>query len=385
MAQTTASSAERGSAAGTKGLEGIIAANSEICFIDGTEGRLLYQGFNIHQLAEQSTFEEVCYLLWHGELPNSDELDKLDRQLRTERPLYPEVLAFLRSMPRTSVPMTVLRTAVSMLAMYDPEAEDMGPEANLRKAIRLTAQTSTILCLLHRLRNGLEPVVPDPNLSHAANFLYMLRGTAPNETEARCIDLILILHADHSLNASTFAGRVIASTLADMHSAVTGAIGGLKGPLHGGANQRVLETLAEIGDVSRVEGYVKDTIARGGKIMGFGHRVYKVEDPRAVHLKEWAKLLADRTGNSKWYDMSVEMERIVKEEKQISVNVDFYSATVQLCLGIPADLFTCIFAASRMAGWTAHVIEQQRNNRLIRPLADYIGAAEREYIPRKDR
>jgi citrate synthase len=197
--------------------------------------------------------------------------------------------------------------------------------------------------------------------------------------------MILILHADHSLNASTFAGRVIASTLADMHSAVTGAIGGLKGPLHGGANQRVLETLAEIGDVSGVEPYVKGTLAKGGKIMGFGHRVYKVEDPRAVHLKEWAKSLADRTGNTKWYEMSVEMERIVKEEKQISVNVDFYSATVQLCLGIPADLFTCIFAASRMAGWTAHIIEQQKNNRLIRPLAEYIGPAERKYVPIEQR
>jgi citrate synthase len=257
----------------------------------------------------------------------------------------------------------------------------MSPEANLRKSIRLTAQTSTILAALHRIRNGHEPVAPNLNLAHAANFLYMLRGTEPNEVEARCVDLILILHADHSLNASTFAARVIASTLADMHSAVTGAIGGLKGPLHGGANQRVLETLAEIGDVSRVEPYVKDMLAKGGKVMGFGHRVYKVEDPRAVHLREWSKSLGERTGNSKWYEMSVEMERIVKEEKQISVNVDFYSATVQLCLGIPADLFTCIFAASRMSGWTAHVMEQQKNNRLIRPLAEYTGPSERKYQP----
>ncbi|MBI3462509.1 MAG: citrate synthase, partial [Planctomycetes bacterium] len=274
----------------------------------------------------------------------------------------------------------VLRTAVSLLGLYDPEAEDMSPEANLRKAIRLTAQTTTIITAFQRLRNGQQPVPPNPNLSHAANFLYMLRGSEPNDVEARCVDLILILHADHSLNASTFAGRVIASTLSDMHSAATGAIAGLKGPLHGGANQRVLEMLAEIGDVSRVEPYVKDLLAKKAKIMGFGHRVYKVEDPRAVHLREWARLLAERTGNSKWYDMSVEMERIVKEEKQISVNVDFYSATVQLCLGIPADLFTCNFAASRMAGWTAHVLEQYRSNRLIRPLADYVGPAERPYV-----
>jgi citrate synthase len=373
--------AAKGSVAGTKGLEGVIAANSEICFIDGKEGRLIYQGYNIHELADKSTFEEVCYLLWHGKLPTRTKLDALDRQLRTERTVPAEVMNFLRSTPKDAVPMTVLRTAVSMLALYDRDAEDMTPEANLRKAVRLTAQTSTILCAFHRLRGGLEPVAPNPKLAHAANFLYMLRGAEPNDVEARCVDLIFILHADHSLNASTFAGRVIGSTLADMHSAVTGAIGGLKGPLHGGANQRVLEVLAEIGDVSRVEPYVKDTIAKGGKIMGFGHRVYKVEDPRAAHLKDWAKSLAERTGNSKWYDMSVEMERIVKEEKQISVNVDFYSATVQLCLGIPADLFTCIFAASRMAGWTAHIIEQQLHNRLIRPLADYIGPAERPYVP----
>jgi citrate synthase len=372
--------ATKGNTAGTKGLEGVVAANSEICFIDGKEGRLLYRGYNIHELADRSTFEEVSYLLWHGELPKQEDLEKLDRQLRAERAIYPEILNFLWSAPKDSVPMTVLRSAVSMLALYDPEAEDMSAEANLRKAIRLTAQTSTILAAFHRIRNGQEPVSPHSKLAHAANFLYMLRGAEPNDVEARCVDLILILHADHSLNASTFAARVIASTLADMHSAVTGAIGGLKGPLHGGANQRVLETLAEIGDVSRVEAYVKDTLARGGKVMGFGHRVYKVEDPRAVHLRDWAKSLGERTGNSKWYDMSVEMERIVKEEKQISVNVDFYSATVQLCLGIPADLFTCIFAASRMAGWTAHVIEQQNNNRLIRPLADYIGQAERKYV-----
>src|SRR5262245_3791567 len=373
--------ASKGSTAGSKGLEGIIAANSEICFIDGKEGRLLYEGYNIHELADKSTFEEVCYLLWNGELPKQDQLNGLDGQLRAERAVYPEVMNFLRTAPKNAVPMSVLRTAVSMLALYDPDAEDMSPEANMRKAIRLTAQTSTILAAFHRIRSGHEPPAPNPSLAHAANFLYMLRGTEPNDVEARCVDLILILHADHSLNASTFAGRVIASTLADMHSAATGAIAGLKGPLHGGANQRVLEKLAEIGEVSRVEAYVKDTLAKGGKIMGFGHRVYKVEDPRAVHLRDWAKSLAERTGNSKWYDMSVEMERIVKEEKQISVNVDFYSATVQLCLGIPADLFTCIFAASRMAGWTAHVMEQQKNNRLIRPLADYIGPAERKYVP----
>jgi citrate synthase len=377
--------ATKGSSAGTKGLEGIIAANSAICFIDGKEGRLLYQGYNIHQLAEQSSFEEICYLLWHGELPTKDQLAALDQQLRSERAIYPEVTDFLRSVPKDSVPMSVLRTAVSMLALYDPDAEDMSPEANLRKAIRLTSQTSTILAAFHRIRNGLEPVAPNPNLAHAANFLAMLRGTEPNDVEARCVDMILILHADHSLNASTFAGRVIASTLADMHSAVTGAIAGLKGPLHGGANQRVLETLAEIGDVAGVEPFVRNSLAKGSKIMGFGHRVYKVEDPRAAHLRDWAKSLGERTGNSKWYDMSVEMERIVKEEKQISVNVDFYSATVQLCLGIPADLFTCIFAASRMAGWTAHVIEQQLNNRLIRPLADYVGAGERNYVAVGDR
>ncbi len=372
---------ERGSSIASKGLEGVVAANSEICFIDGQQGRLLYRGYNIHELADQSTFEEVCYLLWHGALPSRDALDALDRQLRSERAIPGAVLDFLRSAPRDGVPMSLLRTAVSLLALYDADAEDMSPEANLRKAIRLTAETSTILAAFDRVRRGLDPVAPRDDLAHAANFLWMLRGEAPNDVEARCVDLILILHADHSLNASTFAGRVIASTLADMHSAVTGAIAGLKGPLHGGANQRVLETLAEIGDVSGVEPYVKGTLARGGKIMGFGHRVYKVEDPRAIHLKEWAQMLAKRTGNAKWYDMSVEMERIVKEEKQISVNVDFYSATVQLCLGIPADLFTCIFAASRMAGWTAHIMEQQANNRLIRPLAEYIGAAERPYVP----
>ena len=369
----------------TKGLEGIKAAASEICFIDGLEGRLLYRGYNIHELADHSSFEEVVHLLWDGELPSRRQLDATRKALAAERRLAQPVVDLIRSMPRGALPMDVLRTAVSLAGVYDPDAHLMTPEANRRKAVRLTAQVATIVAAFERCRSGAAPVDPDPSLGHAANFLYMLTGRRPSDLETRSMDLILLLHADHDFNASTFTARGICSTLADMHSAVTGAIGSLKGPLHGGAGVGVLDALEDVGDVSRVEDYIRNRLAHKEKIMGFGHRVYKVEDPRAMHLRDLGKLLAERSGDLKWYQMAIEMENVVKQELTINVNVDFYSAIVQRYLGVAKELFTCTFAASRIAGWTAHIMEQYANNRLIRPLSDYVGPAERPYVPLAER
>jgi len=355
------------------GLEDVIAGESGICFIDGEKGILAYRGYNIHELATNSTFEETCYLLWFGRLPKRAELDDITAKLAASRALPSAITDAIRRMPKTALPMEVLRTAISMLSMYDSEAEDMSPEANLRKAIRLTAQTATIVAAFHRIRGGNEPTVPRPDLSHAANFAYMLNGTPLNETMTKALDIALILHADHEWNASTFAGRVTAATLSDIYSAVTSAIGALKGPLHGGANESVMRMLLQIGDVSKVDAFVREIFAAKKKIPGFGHRVYHTEDPRATHLRRMSKEACERAGQGKWFEMSKRIEDLVKSEKKLNPNVDFYSASTYYVSGMPIDLFTPFFAISRMSGWTAHILEQYSNNRLIRPRAEYIG------------
>ncbi|HWF45781.1 MAG TPA: citrate synthase [Bryobacteraceae bacterium] len=364
------------------GLEGIVATSSNICFIDGEEGVLSYFGYNIHTLAEHATFEEVIYLLWHGKLPTRSELAQLKSALVAERELPIEVTAFLKGVPQGSLPMDVLRTAVSMLSLYDPLARDNSTEANEQKAVKLMARVSTIVTSFEQLRNG-RPVVPgDPRLNYAANFLYTLTGKKPDEVMERVFDIALILHADHELNASTFAARVTAATLSDIYSAATSAIGALKGPLHGGANEDVIRMLLSVKTPDEAEAKVKRDLDNKIKISGFGHRVYRVVDPRAIHLKQLSKELGERTGHAELYEKSARVEQAVQEKKNLNANVDFYSASTYYSLGIPIDLFTPIFAVSRMSGWTAHVLEQYRNNRLIRPRADYTGAPDgQKWVP----
>jgi citrate synthase len=363
------------------GLEDVVALTSDICFIDGKEGRLVYRGYNIVDLAEHSTFEEVVFLLWHGNLPTRSELDAFTRELASMRRLPEPVMAFLKSLPKTVHPMDVLRSAVSLLGVYDPETPDMSPEANRRKAMRLTAQIPTIATAYERLRNGKEPVEPDPNLSAAENFLYMLHGERPPALHAHVFNVALILHADHELNASTFSARVTAATLTDIYSAITSAIGTLKGPLHGGANEQVMRMLEAIGTVDRAESWVRDALARKEKIMGFGHRVYRTEDPRATILRRLSRQMAEDAHNTRYYDMLQVVERVVTEGKPLYPNVDFYSGSCYALMGIPMDLYTPIFAVSRISGWTAHVLEQYANNRLIRPRAEYTGPTHRSYVP----
>jgi citrate synthase len=365
----------------TAGLEGVIAGESEICYIDGYQGILSYRGYNIHTLAEHATFEEVIFLLWNGWLPKQGELDQLRAALTAARELPGPVVDFLRSVPNGGS-MDVLRTAVSMLGIYDPEAQDMSPEANQRKAVRLMSQTATIVTSFDRLRKGLPLVAGDPKLGFAANFLYTLTGKRPDDVMERAFDVAMILHADHELNASTFAARVTAATLSDIYSSVTSGIGALKGPLHGGANQDVIRWLLDLGDEEQAVERVKDALARKVKIPGFGHRVYRTEDPRATHLRVLSEELGKRTGHEKLYRISKRMEETVKSVKNLNPNVDFYSASTYYSLGIPIDLFTPIFAVSRMSGWTAHILEQYRNNRLIRPRAEYKGKPDgQHWIP----
>jgi citrate synthase len=366
-----------------KGLEGIIATKSSICWIDGAAGVLAYRGVDIHELAEHSDFEETTYLLWYGKLPTKDQLAQFRKDLAASRTLNWRIYDFLRMVPHDATPMEVLRTAVSLLSLYDPDEKDSSHDANLRKAYRITSQIAMIVAIFDRIRKGRSIIDPDPKLSHSANFLWMLNGTRPLDEATRALDVALILQADHELNASTFAARVIASTLADMHSAITGAIGALKGPLHGGANAEVMKLLYTM-DESGVEPteYVREMFAKKKKISGFGHRVYTTEDPRATHLREMSERLGKASGNSKWFEMSRKIEQFVKAEKQLNANVDFYSASTYTALGIDIDLFTPIFALSRISGWAAHVIEQHDDNRLIRPRADYIGATYPEkYVP----
>ena len=359
-----------------KGLEGVVATTSKICYIDGDNGVLAYGGIDIHELAEKSNFEETCFLLWHGRLPNAQELKDLRQRLGSERKMDPAVIDFLRSVPKNALPMDVLRTAVSALGLYDRDRAANDHDANVSKAIRLTSQIAMIVAAFDRIRKGKNLVEPDPSLSHAASFLLLLNGEKPSETAERALDIALILHADHELNASTFAARVTAATLSDMHSAVTSAIGALKGPLHGGANEAVFHILEKI-DASGADPveYVRDMLAKKQKVSGFGHRVYRTEDPRATHLRKMSEDLCRAHNEIKWFEMSHAIEKFVKAEKKLNANVDFYSASTYHVLGIDVDLFTPIFAVSRISGWTAHVIEQLDDNRLIRPRADYIGPA----------
>ena len=356
------------------GLEGVVATTSSICYIDGERGILSYNGYNIQTLAEKATFEEVVFLLWHGRLPNRRELNELKSSLVAERELPGGLVTFLKSVPEGSAPMDVLRTAVSMLSLYDPQARDSSVEANRQKAVKLMARVSTIVTTFNSLRAGRDVIPGDPNLGYAANFLYTLTGKNPDQVCERVFDVALILHADHELNASTFAARVTAATLSDMYSAMTSAIGALKGPLHGGANEGVIQMLLATRSPDDAVEKVKTDLGKKIKISGFGHRVYRVLDPRAIHLKKMSEELSRRTGHTDLFEKSSRVEQTVRELKNLNANVDFYSASTYYALGIPIDLFTPIFAVSRMSGWTAHVLEQYSNNRLIRPRADYTGA-----------
>ena len=359
---------------GPKGLEGIVATNSSICYIDGDRGVLAYRGIDIHELAEHSTFEETCYLLWFGHLPNRNDLKELQQRLAQERHLDPAILQFLCDVPKSALPMDVLRTAVSALAFYDADEKSNDHDANVRKAIRLTSQIAMIVAAYDRTRKGKPVVEADRSLSHAANFLLQLNGSKPSSTAERALDTALILHADHELNASTFAARVTAATLSDMHSAITSAIGALKGPLHGGANEAVFRILEAIDrKKSDPVEHVREMLAQKKKVPGFGHRVYHTEDPRATHLRVMSRDLGRSSGQSQWYEMSEKIEKFVKAEKKLNANVDFYSASTYHVLGIDEDLFTPVFAVSRISGWAAHVIEQLDDNRLIRPRAEYLG------------
>jgi citrate synthase len=357
------------------GLEDVVAATSSICYLDGDRGVLAYWGYDIHDLAKGASFEEVCYLLWHGRLPNRAELGDLQSQLAAARPLSESILRLMKQLP-PSDGMDMLRTLTSALGQYDPEVNDSSPQAQYRKAVRLTAQIASLVATYGRLQAGGGLIQPDPALGHAANFLYMLKGDRPGALATRAFDVALVLHADHELNASTFAARVAAATLTDLYSAIVGAIGTLKGPLHGGANADVMRLLIEIGPEAtpeRVDEAIRAKLSRKVKIPGFGHRVYRTEDPRATHLRRMSKDLGARAGNTRWFEMSQRIEALVTSEKKLFPNVDFYSASTYYTLGIPIDLFTPIFAVSRVAGWTTHCLEQYKNNRLIRPRTDYIG------------
>ena len=364
-----------------EGLEEVVAAQTKLSDIDGRMGRLSYCGYDIHDLATNSTFEEAVYLLHHLELPTAEELDALEEQLVGEREISGFLSDLMPTLAKQTSPMSMLRTSISAASAYDPDGWDTSAEANERKAYRLIAKTPTLIATYHRLRSGDEPIPPNPKLPLAANFLAMLTGEEPDQESARALDVTLVLYADHTMNASTFTARVIASTLSDMHSAITGAIAALKGPLHGGANEESFKMLEEIGDVDNAETYIKDRLARKQKIMGFGHRVYKTDDPRATHLRRLAQELGERTGDTRWYEISARVEKVVMEEKGLYPNVDFYAASVYHSLGIPTDLMTPIFALARMAGWTAHVREQYADNRLIRPDHEYVGPDPREWKP----
>ncbi|QTD41439.1 citrate synthase [Sporosarcina sp. Te-1] len=368
----------------SKGLEGIVATQSAISsIIDDT---LTYVGYDIDDLATNASFEEVVYLLWHQRLPKEDELAELKQQLADNMSIPQEVLDHFKTYSIDKVhPMAALRTAISLLGLYDDKAEDMSDEANYEKAIKLQAKIATVVTAFSRVRKGLEPVAPKSELGYAANFLYMLNGEEPEDIAIEAFNKALVLHADHELNASTFTARVCVATLSDMYSGITAAIGALKGPLHGGANEQVMKMLMEIGSEENVEPYICQKLDNKEKIMGFGHRVYRKGDPRAKHLREMSKKLTSLRGEEKWYNMSEKIESIVTGEKNLPPNVDFYSASVYHSLGIDHDLFTPIFAVSRTSGWTAHILEQYANNRLIRPRAEYNGPDKQKYVPMNER
>lgn len=368
------------------GLKGVIALESELSYIDGEQGELIYRGYDIRDLAQHASFEEVVYLLWNGELPTQRELDALQEQLQAARTIPTEVIDFLRQVPDDAHPMAVLRTAVSALAHFDEETEDTSVEANKRKAVRLLARMPACIAAFARLRQGKEPVAPLDHGSTAHNFLYMLNGEEPGEAAEETFDVCLVLHADHGLNASTFTARVIGSTLSDMYSALTGAIGALKGPLHGGANVEVMKMLKDVHQTqSDPAQYVNDQLAAGERIMGFGHRVYRTMDPRAAILKGMVEALSEERDARHWYEYQMQILETMKAEKDIDPNVDFFSASVYYMLGIDIDLFTTIFALSRTTGWTAHLLEQWADNSLIRPRAEYVGPHGKQITPISER
>jgi citrate synthase len=372
-------------AAKASGLRNVVAGQSSICSIDGARGVLAYRGIDIHALAIHSCFEEVVFLLHRGQLPQRSELTAFRWELARERQLPEGVVALLRGLPHGTHPMTALRTAVSALGAFDRDADADDAASRARTAARLTAQMATLVAAIEAIRQGREPGPGDPGLSHAANFMYMLTGTPPSRRAERAMDVALVLHADHEFNASTFAARVAASTLADLHGAVSAALATLKGPLHGGANEAVMRMLEEVGDLDRAEGWVRQALASKRKIMGFGHAVYRTEDPRATELRGLSREMGDETGQRLWFDLSEKVEKIVTGEKGLFPNVDFYSASLYRALGIPTDLFTPIFAVSRIAGWTAHILEQYANNKLIRPESEYVGPRETPYVPLENR
>ncbi|MDG5775655.1 citrate synthase [Haloarculaceae archaeon H-GB2-1] len=372
-----------------KGLEGVLVAESELSNIDGDAGRLIYRGYAIEDLAREASYEEVVYLLWHGHLPDAEELDSFRSKMVPERAVDEDVLSTVRTLANAEEkPMAALRTSVSMLSAHDPDsdADPTNREAGLRKGRRITAKIPTIIAAYNRIRNGQEPLEPRDDLGHAANFLYMLNGEEPDEVLAETFDMALVLHADHGLNASTFSTMVTASTLSDLHSAITSAIGTLKGPLHGGANQDVMEMLQTIdqSESDPIE-WVENALEEGRRISGFGHRVYNVKDPRAKILGERSKALGEAAGDLKWYEYSTKIEEYLAEDKGLAPNVDFYSASTYYQMGIPIDLYTPIFAMSRAGGWIAHAIEQYDDNRLIRPRGRYVGPEDQEFVPLDDR
>lgn len=358
-----------------KGLEGVVANSTSLSDVLGQEGILIYAGYDINEIAGNASFEETIHLLWHGELPNSVQLDSLCKKLRASRELPQQVIDFLQNAPKNAGPMDVIRTAVSMLGLYDTNPKDESTEANYGRSISITAKIPVITAYLHRARNGLDLPPVRTDLGEAAHFLYLVNGTEPTAEAAQTLDVAYVLHADHGMNASTFSARVTIATLSDMYSAITSAIGTLKGPLHGGANEGVIHMLQEIGSEDKVDAWVEEKLEQKKKIMGIGHRVYKVLDPRAPHLREMAILLSNQLGEPKWIRMSERIASIMKERKGLNANVDFYSATVYYSMGIPTDLFTPIFAIARTAGWTGHVMEQLADNRLYRPLSEYTGPA----------
>jgi citrate synthase len=370
---------------GEKGLADVVAAETAVSDIDGKLGKLWYVGYDIHDLATYSTFEETVFLLHQKRLPSREELEETEARLTEERELDQWLQDLMPTFAEVASPMSMLRTCVSAASAYDPDGWDQSAEANERKAYRMIARFPTLIATYDRLRSGKDLIPPNPKLPLAANFLAMLTGEEPEEEAARAFDICLVLHADHTMNASTFVARVVASTLSDMHSAITAAIAALKGPLHGGANEATMKMLEEIKDLEDVQPYIKEKLGRKEKIMGFGHRVYKTEDPRATHLRRLSREIGQRVGDTRWYELSERIEKVVMDEKGLYPNVDFYAASVYHCLGIPTDLMTCVFAASRVSGWSAHVREQLADNRLIRPESDYIGPNNQTYVPIEDR
>ena len=368
------------STAATAGLRGVVAAQSAIGDVNGEEGKLIYQGYDIHDLAEHATFEEVVFLLWNGRLPKQDELDELTKRIRANYKVPGEIIAGMKYMPKDADPMDVLRTCVSALDFYDKDGHGTDRESAMASAIKITGQIGTLAAAWDRIRNGKDPVTPDSTSGIAENFLYMLRGEKADADETRMFDIALILHADHELNASTFTTRVVAGTLADMYGCVTAGIAALAGPLHGGANTNVMKMLIEIDDPAKIDAWVEDALTQKKKIMGIGHAVYKTEDPRATWLRKFSKQMAEKKGESKWFDMSQRIEKLMLEKKGMYPNVDFYSASTYYLMGIPLDLFTPIFAVSRISGWTGHILEQYANNKLIRPRAEYIGKRDQKYV-----